>query len=93
MFKEFQGAHLSVDYPEAIYDAWISFEERWGDAAELENAVFRVRKLMEALTEKRSKVKSTGRYIYVVTLMYFLGIRMPTGHHVTNLKSSKALQQ
>lgn len=55
-FKEFQGAHLAVDYPEAVYNAWISFEERWGNTKELEDAISRVRNLSDALNEMRAKV-------------------------------------
>jgi len=54
-FKEFQGTHLAVDYPEAVCEAWISFEERWGTAKELEDALSRVCKLTDALNEKRAK--------------------------------------
>jgi hypothetical protein len=62
-FKEFQGTHLAVDYPEAVYEAWISFEERWGSAKELEDALSRVRKLTEALNEKRAKVSHFNVYL------------------------------
>jgi hypothetical protein len=57
-FRDFQGAHLSVDYPEAVYEAWISFEEKWGDAKDIETAVGRVSKLTAALNEKRAKVRA-----------------------------------
>lgn len=50
---------MTVDYPEAVYEAWIAFEERWGDAKQLEEAVARVRKLTDALNEKRSRVRNT----------------------------------
>lgn len=67
-FKEFQGSHLAVDYPEAIYEAWITFEERWGDAKQLEEAVSRVRKLTDALNDKRSRVRNvTHRLLFGFT--------------------------
>lgn len=55
-FKEFSGSHLAVDYPEAVYDAWISFEERWGGQKELHDALTRVKKLGDALADKRARV-------------------------------------
>ncbi|KAF8310458.1 hypothetical protein DL93DRAFT_2230235 [Clavulina sp. PMI_390] len=54
-FREFSGAHLAVDYPEAVYEAWISFEEKWGTSEELHAARTKVKKLENALAEKRAK--------------------------------------
>jgi len=62
-FKEFQGTHLAADYPEAVCEAWISFEERWGTAKELEDALSHVRKLTDALNEKRAKVSHFNVYL------------------------------
>lgn len=59
-FKEFSGSHLAVDYPEAIYEAWISFEESWGGQKELHDALIRVRKLGDALADKRARVSMSG---------------------------------
>lgn len=55
-FKDAQGAHLALDYPEAVYEAWIAFEEIWGTSKDLEYALGRVRKMAAVLNDKRSKV-------------------------------------
>ncbi|EJT99026.1 hypothetical protein DACRYDRAFT_24111 [Dacryopinax primogenitus] len=48
-----------LDWPEAIFDAWIDFEHRFGTADEVEAALIRVKHLSDKVTTKRQEEAET----------------------------------
>ncbi|KZO99622.1 hypothetical protein CALVIDRAFT_534036 [Calocera viscosa TUFC12733] len=54
IYKE-AAARNQLDWPEAIFDAWIDFEHRFGTVEEVEAAVIRVKQLSEKLAVKRQQ--------------------------------------
>jgi len=47
----------NLDYPQAVWEAWISFEEYHGTASQLNHAKARVKKMGEALAKKIAQVR------------------------------------
>ncbi|KZT61784.1 hypothetical protein CALCODRAFT_490685 [Calocera cornea HHB12733] len=54
IYKE-AAARNQLDWPEAIFDAWIDFEHRFGTVDEVETAMIRVKQLSEKLAVKRQQ--------------------------------------
>jgi hypothetical protein len=47
----------NVDWPEAIWDAWLTFEHAHGALAELEDAMDRVERAQAQVAMRRAKVR------------------------------------
>ena len=57
MYKTALSKAQSLDWPEAICEASMSFEEMFGSLEESESAKEKVRKTMDAVNFKRHKVR------------------------------------
>lgn len=47
----------NLDWPEAIWDAWISFEQLHGSVIELEDALDRIQRAQTQVNNRRAKVR------------------------------------
>lgn len=54
VFRDVSAKHL--DWPEAIWDAWVSFEQLHGTVEELENALAHVERAQTQVNARRAKV-------------------------------------
>ncbi|KAG8854312.1 Splicing factor [Tulasnella sp. 330] len=55
VYKDAATPTRNLDYPQALWTAWIAYEERWGTVEQLEYAMYRVRKMGEDLGKKVAK--------------------------------------
>ncbi|KAG8984483.1 Splicing factor [Tulasnella sp. JGI-2019a] len=55
VFKDAATPTRNLDYPQALWTAWIAYEERWGTVEQLEYAIARVRKMTEELGKKAAR--------------------------------------
>jgi hypothetical protein len=51
----------NLDWPEVVWEAWISFEEFYGNVETLETAKTRVGHLQESRAKRQAKVRRSGR--------------------------------
>lgn len=56
VFKDAATPTRNMDYPQALWNAWMNYEERWGSVTQLEHAIARVRKMGEDLSKKAAQV-------------------------------------
>lgn len=68
VFRDVSAKHL--DWPEAIWDAWVSFEQLHGTVEELENALAHVERAQTQVNARRAKV-SIIRVQLPITCVYF----------------------
>ncbi len=54
VFRDVSAKHL--DWPEAIWDAWVSFEQLHGTVEELENALAQIERAQTQVNARRAKV-------------------------------------
>ena len=58
IYKDAVNPTRNLDYPEALWANWISFEEVHGSVEQLEHAMKRVRKMSLDLSGKREMVRT-----------------------------------
>lgn len=52
-------ASKNLDWPEAIWEAWIAFEHVYGTVEELEDSMDRIEKAQKQVAARRAKVHSS----------------------------------
>ncbi len=49
-------AHKNIDWPEAIWEAWVSFEQLHGSVEQIEDALDRIERARTQVNNRRAKV-------------------------------------
>ena len=50
-------ASKNIDWPEAIWDAWLTFEQVYGSVEQIDECLDKVEKARNQVTAKRAKVR------------------------------------
>lgn len=59
VYKNASTPSRSIDYPQAVWSAWVAFEEIHGTVDQLEHAIKRVRKMTQDLAKKAAQAASS----------------------------------
>ncbi|KAG9040601.1 Splicing factor [Tulasnella sp. UAMH 9824] len=72
VYKNASTPSRSIDYPQAIWTAWVAFEEIHGTVDQLEHAIKRVRKMTQDFAKKAAQAASSSSQAQVVDAQQFL---------------------
>lgn len=65
VFKDGATPSRNIDYPQALWAAWIAYEERWGTVEQLEYAMMRVRKMGDDLARRNVTVSDLLDHLHL----------------------------
>ncbi|KAG8982971.1 Splicing factor, partial [Tulasnella sp. 427] len=71
VYKSASTPSRNIDYPQAIWNAWVAFEEAYGSVEQLEHAIKRVRKMTQDLS-KKAAVQAAEQQASTVEAQQFL---------------------
>lgn len=56
----------NIDWPEAIWDAWLAFEQAYGSAQEMDDCQDKIERARNQVNAKRAKVRVNLSLLFVV---------------------------